>query len=105
MDSALDKVAKGIDTAQPKIEEAVRKTLGEDAAKKVHDVIEQIEHALEDVSSWGKKTSREITPALFRGEGAGVGEAGSGNGGTLWTQHWQQASACNSACSASASAL
>jgi len=48
--AALDKVAKGIETAQPKIEDAVRKTLGEGAAQKVHDVIEKVEHALDDVS-------------------------------------------------------
>ena len=90
MDGALDKLAKGIDTAQPKVEEAVRKTLGEDAAKKVHDVIEKIEHALEDVSIWGRGKGRR-----------GVGQAGSENVGNLVDARWERELARNSACSAS----
>lgn len=58
-DKALDGLAKAIDTAQPKVEEAVRKALGEDAAKKVHDVIETIEHKLQDpVSGRGERGGR-----------------------------------------------
>lgn len=48
--AVLDKVAKGIEAAEPKVEEAIRKTLGEDAAKKFHDIAEKAEKALEDVS-------------------------------------------------------
>jgi hypothetical protein len=66
-DKALDGLAKAIDTAQPKVEEAVRKALGEDAAKKVHDVIETIEHKLQDpVSGRGKRGGRG---AVWGGEG------------------------------------
>lgn len=52
--AVLDKVAKGIEAAEPKVEEAIRKTLGEDAAKKFHDIAEKAEKALEDVSVFAR---------------------------------------------------
>ena len=56
--AVLDKVAKGIEAAEPKVEEAIRKTLGEDAAKKFHDIAEKAEKALEDVSLLNRGVER-----------------------------------------------
>lgn len=48
MDSVLKNVEAAIEKAEPKIEEAVKKTLGEDAAKKVHDASKALTDALHD---------------------------------------------------------
>ena len=48
MNNVLDKVEAAIEKAEPAVVDAVRKTLGEDAAKKVNAATDKLQEALHD---------------------------------------------------------
>lgn len=48
MNNVLDKVEAAIEKAEPVVVDAVRKTLGEDAAKKVNAATDKLQEALHD---------------------------------------------------------
>ena len=82
INSTIDKLAANIDKVQPQIEQAVEKVLGKDAAAKAHDLIEKVEHALEDKVRTFSKMGREGTRR--------AGVRGRRGGARMRTRGWRK---------------